>query len=129
MENGFIFIGDNIFSTLFAISTEEQAKGLMFEPYPPPVMSFIYSYSSLNRFWMRNTPSPLDIIFCNKGKVIEICKGEPYSTQTIGGCFSDLVIELPYGTVKNYDIKLGDDVGIIKPTAGELKKIISQKIR
>jgi len=127
MKNGLLYINDNLFETLFAISLEEQTRGLMYIDPPLPNMTFIYSEPQISTFWMSNTKAPLDIIFCNKGKIVKICKGEPYSTQTIGGCFSDLIVELPYGTAKNHDIKIGDDVGIIKPTAGELKKIISQK--
>jgi uncharacterized membrane protein (UPF0127 family) len=40
---------------------------------------------------------------------------------------SNLVIELPYGTVSQSKIKLGDQVGLVKPTLDELKKIIYKK--
>jgi len=128
MENGYIYIDDNIFSTLFAISADEQAKGLMFEPFPPPIMSFVYDKPQIAKFWMKNTISPLDIVFCCDGEVKQICKGEPYSTSIIGSdVFSDLVIEFPINTVNRTNIKLGHKVGIIKPTEFELKKIIAQK--
>lgn len=128
MESGYIYISDNIFPSLFAISSEEQQKGLMFEPFPPPVMSFIYNKPKVNKFWMKNTPSPLDIIFCRNGEIHQICKGEPFSTTTIGDdSLSDLVIELPYGTVKNNNIKIKHNAGIVIPTKMELKKIIAEK--
>ena len=128
MENGYIYIQDNIFPSLFAISHEEQAKGLMHQPFPPPIMSFIYSRAQVNKFWMKNTPSPLDIVFCNNGRILQICKGEPYSTSTIGNdTFSNLVIEFPYGTIKNSSIKIGHQVGLVKPTYSELKKIAAEK--
>ena len=63
---------------------------------------------------MKSTPSPLDIIFCKNGKIIKICKGEPNSTKLIGNnCFSDMVIELPYGTVKNCNIDIGDHIDFV----------------
>jgi uncharacterized membrane protein (UPF0127 family) len=128
MENGYIYIDENIFPTLLAISADEQSKGLMFEPFPPPIMSFVYAEPQITKFWMKNTPSPLDIVFCYKGEVTQICNGEPYSTSMIGADSpSDLVIEFPINTVKIAGIKLGHKVGIIQPTAHELKKIIAQK--
>ena len=128
MENGYIYVDANIFPTLLAISEDEQSKGLMFEPSPPPIMSFIYTEPRVTKFWMKNTPSPLDIVFCCKGEIKQICKGEPYSTSTIGNDNpSDLIIEFPFGTVKNANIKLGHKVGIVVPTESELKKILAQK--
>ena len=77
---------------------------------------------------MRLTLAPLDIIFCNRGEVKQICYGEPHSTAMIGDYqFSDLVIELPFGTAHSTGIKLGSKAGIVKPTAEELKKIIAAK--
>jgi uncharacterized membrane protein (UPF0127 family) len=129
MNSGIVFIGNNIFETLLAISEDEQSKGLMGEDWPPPVMSFVYTKPSINKFWMKNTISPLDIIFCNNGEVTQICKGEPNSTTIIGdNKFSDLVIELPYGTANLSSIKLGNKVGLVKPTFDELKKIIAVKM-
>jgi uncharacterized membrane protein (UPF0127 family) len=128
MENGYIYVANNIFPSLLAISEEEQQKGLMFQPFPPPIMSFIYSCPKVNRFWMRNTEAPLDIVFCYQGEIQQICKGEPFSTQLIGDDQkSDLVIEFPYGTVKKSNIKLHHKVGMVKPTESELKKIIAEK--
>lgn len=123
MKSGYIFIASNVFETLLAISQEEQEKGLMEQPWPPPVMSFIYDKPRLNKFWMHRTPSPLDIVFCRKGEVISIHKGEPFSTSVIGPDeFSDLVIELPHGTVASEGILLRSKVGIISPSLQDLHK-------
>jgi len=130
METGFIYINDTVFPTLLAISAEEQANGLMFEEWPPPVMSFIYASPQVNRFWMKNTPSPLDIVFCNNGEIVQICKGEPNSTMVVGDArLTDLVVEFPLGTVQSSKIKLGHKVGLVKPTPEELKRIIAEKYR
>ena len=128
MEQGYIYIHNNIFPTLLAISAEEQSKGLMHQAWPPPVMSFVYERPRINKFWMKNTPSPLDIVFCHDGRISQICYGEPHSTSVIGDNLpSDLVIELPYGTTKSSDIKIGHAVGLVKPTKDELHKIIAEK--
>lgn len=127
MKQGYIHINDNVFPTLFAISMDEQAQGLMYQEWPPPVMAFVYASPQVNRFWMKNTPSPLDIVFCHNGKVSEICYGEPHSTMIVGSQLSDLVIELPHGTVDSVKIKVGQAAGLVAPTLDQLKKIISGK--
>lgn len=99
----------------------------MYQEWPPPVMAFVYDSPRVNRFWMKNTPSPLDIVFCHNGKVAEICYGEPHSTSVIGSQMSDLVIELPHGTVDSVEIKVGQAVGLVAPTLSQLKKIIAEK--
>ncbi len=121
MKQGYVCIYNNIFPTLLAVSADEQTQGLMFKPWPPPVMAFIYDRPQINKFWMKNTVSPLDIVFCYKNKISQICYGEPYSTSIIGAdILSDLVIEFPYGTVEKCGIKLGQVVGLVK---SELDKI------
>lgn len=127
MEQGYVYIHNSVFPTLFAISAEEQQKGLMYQEWPPPVMAFVYAAPQINRFWMKNTPSPLDIVFCHNGKVSEICYGEPLSTKVVGSQLSDLVIELPHGTADSVEIKVGQAVGLVAPTLSQLKKIIAEK--
>jgi uncharacterized membrane protein (UPF0127 family) len=128
MKSGIVCISNNLFETLLAISNEEQERGLMYVDPPAPVMTFVYECSGINRFWMANTKAPLDILFCHKGEVKQICFGEPNSTAMIGDHqLSDLVVELPFGTVASSSIKLGHQVGLVKPTREELKKIIAKK--
>lgn len=128
MEQGYICLNDIIFSTLFALSSEEQARGLMYQPPPVPTMSFVYASPQINKFWMHQTPASLDIIFCCNGKISQICHGEPYSTRMIGSDdYSDLVVEFPYGTASSIGLKLGHVAELIKPNKEELRKVIAQK--
>jgi uncharacterized membrane protein (UPF0127 family) len=128
MEKGYIYINESVLPTLLAISESEQQRGLMHEEWPPPVMSFVYAEPRINKFWMHNTPSPLDIVFCHEGKVSQLHVGEPFSTKFIGeNQFSDLIIELPRGSVEKLGIQVGQEVGILKPTSEELHKIIAEK--
>lgn len=130
MESGYIHIHDRVFPTLLAISEEEQSTGLMGQEWPPPIMSFLYASPRISKFWMKNTPSPLDIVFTCKGEVTQICKGEPFSTELIGDFKeSDLIIEFPFGTVVTSGIRIGHKVGLVRPTSEELKKIIAEKYR
>lgn len=114
MQSDIVHIGNNSFPTLIAITPEEQSKGLMYRKWPPPVMCFPYLTAGVHKFWMQNTLSPLDIIFCKDNKIVSICYGEPLSTQLIGPNIpSDLVVELPHGTVSKCGISVGDDVQLI----------------
>lgn len=128
MEQGYVYIKENIFPSLIAISAQEQEKGLMHQSWPPPIMSFVYPFAKNSRFWMKNTPSPLDIVFSCDGRITQICKGEPNSTSIIGDdSVSDLIVEFPYGTIKQSYIKVGDSIGLVKPSRKELKKIFAEK--
>lgn len=110
-------IGDHGLETILAVTADEQEQGLMGRSWPPPVMSFVYSSPRVNRFWMKNTPSPLDIVFALNGKITSIHKGEPHSTKLIGDWeLSDLVIEFPHGSVNKLGIKIGDPVILQKNT-------------
>lgn len=111
MDNGFVKLKDKKFSVLLALSNEEQERGLMYVEPPVPNMAFIYGQPRINKFWMKNTKAPLDIIFAFNGKIVSICSGEPYSTRVIGDDkFSDLVVEFPAGTCNSYGIAPGDEI-------------------
>lgn len=115
MKEAFLKINNEVLSTLIAESSYDQQVGLMNRDYPIPNMSFVYSAPRINKFWMKNTKIPLDIIFCKSGKVVEICKGEPYSLSSIGGDhMSDLVVELPYGTASAKNIKVGTLIEVFR---------------
>lgn len=117
MKSGIICIADNLFETILASSYEEQQRGLMYLDPPTPVMSFLYRTSQINKFWMKNTKAPLDIIFSNNGIINQICKGEPYSLASIGeDKLSNLIVEMPYGTAFKLGIKLGNKLELIKST-------------
>jgi len=107
----FIIIKDKKIPTILAITAEEQEKGLMHCNDLPPSMSFVYSKSNINKFWMKNTPKPLDIIFCNEDKILHIAHGEPFSLQAVGPNEpTNLVIEMPYGTCLEHGFRVGDTV-------------------
>lgn len=125
MKLGYVSINDNIFSTLLALSEEEQQQGLMWQEWMPPIMSFVYAQPRINKFWMHNTPSPLDLVFCYNNQITQIHRGTPFSTEMIGdNTFSDLIIEYPAGMVKDAGIQIGQKVKLFKPTLAEIKKLL-----
>lgn len=95
-----------------AVSHEQKMQGLMFKENPPN-MAFLYPQPSVNKFWMKNTPCNLLIIFCYRGKVISIEEGVPYSLKSVGpNRITDLVVEVPYSKYSGA-FKVGDIVKII----------------
>lgn len=100
-------IGSYIIPVKVAISEQEYIQGLMnqINPYP---MAFPYTKSQVISFWMKDTPAPLDIIFCNQGKITKIAQGKPYSENRIIG-FGDLVVELPSN---QYSLQISEVVNL-----------------
>lgn len=126
--NDIIIIKEKVFPTLVAVTDTEQERGLMFKEWPPPIMSFPFSTSEQRKFWMKNTPSPLDIIFCMSGKIIEIYNGNPNCENLIGPDNpTDLVVEMPAGMVGKYGISSGDTVSL-KYSIATLAKHYMQKL-
>ncbi len=108
-----VIINGISFDAKVAVTEREQNIGLMNQAWPPPVMFFPYKISGIRKFWMKNTPSPLDIIFCRDNRIICICSGEPMSTTMVGPDEpADLVVELPKGTAEKQSFSIGDIVHI-----------------
>lgn len=104
-----IVLGEFILQTQVAISEEEKKQGLMHVNWPPPVMIFVYDKPEIRHFWMHNTPSPLDIVFANQGKIISFANGKPYCKDRISSQTpASLVVELPYGALEQMSLKAGD---------------------
>ena len=108
-----LIIYDQIIPTLVACSEEEKAQGLQGYDWPPPVMSFPCDKPQVCKFWMHNTPSPLDIIFVRDGQVCSLHSGIPFSQDRIGPNFPvDLVVEMPFGTAESLKIALHTPIQI-----------------
>ncbi|NVD45513.1 DUF192 domain-containing protein [Qipengyuania atrilutea] len=97
-----------------ARSREAQSRGLMERP---PLgddegMIFPYKAAAVQGFWMKNTPSPLDIIFVGEdGRILNIITGEPYSEKNlISDGHANLVLEIRGGRAAELGIEPGDVV-------------------
>lgn len=104
--------GDVKISVEIADSSPEHSSGLMFRPPLPQDhgMLFVMEYEEEQQFWMKNTPSPLDLLFAAKdGVIVSIKRGEPLSTASIGSVKpAKFVLEVAQGEAARLGIKPGD---------------------
>lgn len=121
MSSDWIKLGIHRLETLVAISDQEHERGLQFEVWPPPIMSFYFKKSGIHSFWMKDTPSPLDIIFCHNDRIIDIIAGQPLSLRHVGpNRETNLVVEIPRGLSKKIGLEIGQSAKLqlsIKTTA------------
>ncbi len=108
MKKSLLKINDIFINSEVAITHQQQCNGLM-NRFNPPVMTFLFSEAMERSFWMKDTPHPLLICFCNKGLVDNIKLAYPNDLTHITGV-ADMVVEIPVG---QYVPKCGDDVKII----------------
>lgn len=126
-------INGHFFTTKVAIDDSEFEQGLMFEPWPPPVMSFPFRKAGVHKFYMKNTISPLDIVFSYRGRIVHIAEGKPMSLDHLGPDSPiDLVVELPKGTVNKYGIDVGQKISLhksLQTLARSYSNFISGKLK
>ncbi|PZO41955.1 MAG: DUF192 domain-containing protein [Pseudanabaena frigida] len=103
-----------------ANTPSQQEKGLMFRP---PLkddrgMLFLFTPARPVAFWMKNTPSPLDIIFLLDGEVKAIarnattCKTDPCPIYPVDGVIADSVIEVRAGLTQEIGLQEGDRISV-----------------
>lgn len=109
----YILYGKYKIAATTAITSEEQTQGLMFQAWPPSPMIFPYDQAAIRKFWMKNTISPLDIVFCRSGSIVAIEAGLPLSLRQVGPNIPvDLVLEFPQGFCRQLNMKCGDSIDI-----------------
>ena len=103
-----------------AATPQQQAQGLMFRPPLPDDRGMLFPFTPARpvAFWMKNTPSPLDMIFLLNGQVQAIarnatmCVSDPCPIYPEGGVMADNVIEVRAGLTQELGLKEGDQVMI-----------------
>ncbi|WP_416670855.1 DUF192 domain-containing protein [Egbenema bharatensis] len=114
-------INGQIIQLEVARTQAQQSQGLMHRPPLPDDrgMLFVFDPPRFTRFWMRNTPSPLDMVFLREGEVLTIidsaqpCEADPcptYGPDTPTRI--DQVIELRAGRAAELGLAVGDRVQI-----------------
>lgn len=110
-----IVVGDAPFSVEIAETDEERAKGLMNRESlaANSGMWFVFPQMGSEKFWMKDTLIPLDLIFVdNNMKVVHVIKNAPaMSTEILSSPASfQYVLEVNAGTADNKGIAVGDTV-------------------
>jgi uncharacterized membrane protein (UPF0127 family) len=103
-----------------ASTAKEQEKGLMFRPPLPDDRGMLFPFTPERpvAFWMKNTPSPLDIIFLLDGEVKAIarnattCKTNPCTVYPESPVVADNVIEVRSGLTQEIGLQVGDRISV-----------------
>ena len=101
------------FDLEIARSDREHARGLMHRTDLPPdrAMLFVFADDDMRYFWMKDTPSSLDIIFVARdGTILNIARDTvPFSTVPIpSSAPAGFVLEVLAGTAARLSIAPGD---------------------
>ena len=115
MESREIKIGNHSLQAEFARTKEERQQGLMFRPNIPQGTGMIFINEEVRPMgvWMKNTFVPLDVLFFDEGqRVTEILEHLNPVDETPHRAAKPALgmVELPAGTVQQYNIKVGDKV-------------------
>ena len=107
--------GEHKFMVEIADDEAKRQRGLMYrEPLADDRgMLFEFPRAAEQSFWMKNTPSPLDIIYINpEGRIVSIARhATPYSTSPIPSYGpANGVLELRAGRADEIGAKPGDQV-------------------
>jgi uncharacterized membrane protein (UPF0127 family) len=111
-------------------STPTQTElGLMYRTVLPENSGMLFRFNETRpvAFWMKNTRIPLDMLFVQSGKIVNIahqaqpCRQEPCPVYP-SGLPVDMVIELPGGTAQKDQIKEGSRIHLttISPSRNSL---------
>jgi len=112
-------INGHVFSLYLAKTAEEQSIGLAKykEIDMNQGMLFLFQKPDYYSFWMKDMRFPIDIIFINGNKVVDVFQNVPvspndnlpiYTTKTK----ADKVLEINAGLSNKYGIKTGSEVKI-----------------
>lgn len=107
--------GKHSFLVEIADDDASRARGLMFRPPLADDRGMLFQFPAAREqsFWMRNTPSPLDIIYIDpQGRVVSIAKHTtPFSEAPVPSYgAANGVLELRAGRSDEIGLKAGDFV-------------------
>jgi uncharacterized protein len=110
---------DQVIQLEVAKTPDQQETGLMNRPPLPDDRGMLFPFEPPRPvvFWMKNTPSPLDMVFLLNGEVkaiaanAEPCTADPCATYGSGTAVNQ-VIELRSGRAAELGLAVGDRVTI-----------------
>lgn len=105
------------FQVTLADTNQERRQGLMFQDHltEDQGMLFVYPREVHHSFWMKNTPTSLDIIFLSPDLKVNyiIEEAEPYSEKPLVSKFPyRYVLEVKNGFVQKSGLQLGDQLEV-----------------
>ena len=110
-------INNNLFDVKTLLTSKDTQEGMMGKKFDGSFDGMLFFMKNKSHsFWMKNCLEHLDIIFIDNNTISKIhhnCK--PCFTdecERFEGS-GDLILELPGGTCKKYDIKKDDEVELI----------------
>jgi len=120
-----IKVGDRTVRMQLAVRTDEMQRGLMGrrDLGPDDGMIFVYEKPQPLSFWMRNTPTPLDIGFFGPGGALqEIYPLHPFDEKSVSSRSDRLqfALEVNQGWYRDRDVKPGAKLDL-KALAAALK--------
>jgi uncharacterized membrane protein (UPF0127 family) len=118
-----ITIEGHPFEVWLALTAREQTLGLMHveadELVPTPDgairgMLFVFADEQLHAFWMKDTPTPLDIAYLRTdGTIVKIHTMTPFDTSTYPSVEpAQFALEVPAGSFADLGIEEGDTAAI-----------------
>ncbi len=109
-----ITVGTTKISAEVADTDLKKERGLSYRPSLLADQGMIFTFQEKGKyaFWMKGMNFPLDFIYVNDHKVVEVKENVPNDNLTpfSPGEFIDAVIEVNAGFVKNNSISVGQDV-------------------
>jgi len=117
-----VYINDVAIQAEVADSDMLRQQGLMLKDKIEGAegMLFIFPIEARHAFWMKNMKFPLDIIWANKDKIVidiktdvQPCRGD--CETLVPAHFTQYVLEVKAGFVKEHDIKIGDVLNFSLP--------------
>ncbi|HRH32096.1 MAG TPA: DUF192 domain-containing protein [bacterium] len=97
-------------------------SGLTAEQVKAQGMLFVFPEAEVQRFWMKGMELPLDVLWIRDGKIISLDEnvpapkaGEEPASMTSEPIPVDMVLELPAGYAKHFDLRPGSPLKIELP--------------
>ena len=113
----YVKINNKIIKVLIADEPAEQTRGLSDRPRleADQGMLFIFPKSQIRSFWMKNMRFPIDIIWIEDNKIINISKNLPPEGQQPQNHYSsdkpaNYVLEVNAGFVEEHSIEVADKI-------------------
>lgn len=103
------------FDIEIAGTVDQRSAGLMHRTDLPKSRGMLFEFDGVSErfFWMKNTPTPLDIIYADQiGKIVHIAENTvPFSTNAIPSRFpAKYAFEIHAGLSKELGISAGDQL-------------------